>query len=331
MKRIWMTALALAGACLGPCSALAQGAVQLRFATAGPGSAWHDYSTGIADLLKEKLPAGSSIETKGAPGAIATIKMVQGGKAEIGFGFAHTAASACSGTGIFKEKQGNLRALVGGLDAYYFATFVTKRSGVTGWEEIAEAKNKFWLLTLKAGSMGEQGVRQVLALLGSSKEAVVDKGGFVEATARSATPRQIKDGLAEGWASVVPRGHPMANQMASLVDMAVLPLPDNVISGMVAKHGWVETVMPANTYKGQTQAVRTVKSATNLLASPSLPDEVAYIITKAIVESAGAALAKVHVALSDFNPSQATDTVLHGGCPLHPGAARYYKEAGILK
>ena len=331
MKRIWMTALALAGACLGPCSALAQGAVQLRFATAGPGSAWHDDSTGLADLLKEKLPAGSSIETKGAPGAIATIKMVQGGKAEIGFGFAHTAASACSGTGIFKEKQGNLRALVGGLDAYYFATFVTTRSGVTTWEEIAEGKNKFWLLTLKTGSMGEQGVRQVLTLLGSSKETVLEKGGFVEATGRSSTPRQIKDGLAEGWASVVPRGHPMADQMASLVDMAVLPLPESVISGMVEKHGWVETTMPANTYKGQAVAVKTVKSATNLLASASLSDEMAYLITKTVVESAGEALDKVHVALADFNPKLAADPVLNGGCPMHPGAVRYFKEVGLVK
>jgi TRAP transporter TAXI family solute receptor len=331
MKRIWMTALALAGACLGPCSAFAQGAVQLSFATAAPGAAWNNYSVGLAELFKAKLPAGSDIQLKIGPGAIFSIDLVQSGKADIGFGFAHTAASACSGTGVFKEKKDKVLSLLGGLDSYYFATFVTKRSGVTTWEEIAEAKNKFWLLTLRAGSMGEQGVRQVLALLGSSKEAIVERGGFVEATARSATPRQIKDGLAEGWASVVPRGHPMADQMASLIDMAVLPLPESVISGMVEKHGWVETVMPANTYRGQAVAVKTVKSATNLLASASLSDELAYLITRTVVESAGDALHKVHVALSDFDPKLAADPVLNGGCPMHPGAVRYFKEVGLLK
>jgi TRAP transporter TAXI family solute receptor len=331
MKRFWMTVLAFAGGCLGPCSALAQEVAVLRFATAAPGAAWHNYSVGIADLLKRKLPAGTDVELKGGPVAIFSIKLVQSGKAEIGFGFAHTAASACSGTGIFKEKHDNVRALLGGLDSYYFATFVTKRSGVTTWEEIAEAKNKFWLLTLRAGSMGEQGVHQVLSLLGSSKDSIVGKGGFVEATGRSGTPRQIKDGLAEGWASVVPRGHPMADQMASLVDMAVLPLPDRVISGMVEKHGWVETVMPADTYKGQTVAVKTVKSATNLLASASLPDDVAYTVTKTIMENAGEVLSKIHVALADFDPKRATDPLLNGGCPLHPGAERYFKEVGLLK
>jgi TRAP-type uncharacterized transport system substrate-binding protein len=100
---------------------------------------------------------------------------------------------------------------------------------------------------------------------------------------------------------------------------------------MVEKHGWVETVMPANTYKGQTVAVKTVKSATNLLASASLSDDMAYLITKTIVESAGGELGKAHVALSDFDPKLAADPLLNGGCPMHPGAARYFKEVGLQK
>jgi TRAP transporter TAXI family solute receptor len=219
---------------------------------------------------------------------------------------------------------------VGGLDAYYIATFVTKRSGVTTWEEIAEAKNKFWLLTLRKGAMGEQGVRQILALLGSSVEHMVSKGGFVEATGRNTTARQIKDGLAEGWATVVTRGHPTAIEVTNLNDMVILPLPDDVISGMVEKHGWVEAVLPANSFRGQTQPVKTVKAVTNILAASSLSDEVAYAITKALMENADK-LPKVHIALTDFDTKQAAAPILNGGCPLHPGAARYLREAGLLK
>src|SRR5688572_6769485 len=90
MKRIWMTALALAAICLGPCSAFAQGAVQLSFATAAPGAAWNNYSVGMAELIKAKLPAGSDVQLKIGPGAIFSINLVQSGKADIGFGFAHT-------------------------------------------------------------------------------------------------------------------------------------------------------------------------------------------------------------------------------------------------
>jgi TRAP transporter TAXI family solute receptor len=330
MKRICMTSLMLAGIGLGAFSALAQEPVRVRFVSASAGSAWSSYSAGMAEMITPKLPAGSGFEIQGVPGAIASIKLVQGGKADIGFSFAHTSAAACSGTGIFKEKLDNVRALVGGLDAYYFGTFVTKKSGVTTWEEIAEAKNKFWLLTLKPGAMGEQGVRQVLGLLGSSVDTVISKGGFVEATGRSTTARQIRDGLAEGWASVVTRGHPTATQVSNLNDIAVLPLPDEVITGMIEKHGWIEAVMPPNSYKGQTGPVKTVKAVTNILAAASLADDVAYTITKTIMENA-ASLPKMHVALGDFDPKRAADPILNGNCPLHPGAARYFKEAGLLK
>jgi TRAP transporter TAXI family solute receptor len=330
MKRIYVKALVLAGICLGAFPAVAQGPMQVRFVSASAGSAWTSYSAGMVDMITPKLPEGSGFAVQGVPGAIASIKLLQGGQADIGFGFAHTSAAACSGTGIFKEKHDKLRALIGGLDAYYFGTFVTKKSGVTTWEEIAEAKNKFWLLTLKPGAMGEQGVRQVLNLLGSSVETVIGKGGFVEATGRSTTARQIKDGLAEGWASNFTRGHPTATQVTNLNDMIALPLPDSVIAGMIEKHGWIEAVMPANTYRGQTDPVKTVKAVTNILAASSLPDDVAYTITKTIMENA-ANLPKFHVALGDFDPKRAAEPILNGYCPLHPGAARYFKEAGLLR
>ena len=223
-----------------------------------------------------------------------------------------------------------MRALLGGLDIYYFGTFVTKKSGVTSWEEIAAGKNKFHLLTTKAGGTGELAVRQVLALLGSSKEAVAKKGGMVEATERSGAAETIKDGQADGWAHIVTKGHPGATQIVTINDMVMLPLPDKVIKGMVEKNGWAPAEIPANTFKGETRPVKTVKAATNLLVRADVPDAVVYTITKTIIENADK-LRKIHAALGDFDPKLAATPVLNGNCPLHPGAAKYYKEAGLLK
>ncbi len=330
MQRAWMMTLVVAGLCLGGFPTLAQEKVQLRFATVGVGSAWYKYGAGLADLVKPKLPAGSSIDVLPIAGGIANIKLLQGGEAELGISFAVSSAEGCAGTGVFKDKQDKVRALMGGLDIYYFGTFVTRQSGVMSWEEIAAAKNKFWLLTTRAGGTGEQGVRQVLGLLGSSIEDVANKGGFVEATGRTSTARQIKDGLADGWAHTVTRGHPAATQVVTMNDTIMLPLPDYVISGMVERHGWAEAAIPPNTFKGQTQTLRTVKAVSNILVAASVRDDVVYAITKAIMENADK-LPKIHVALSDFDPKKAADPALNGNCALHPGAAKYYKEAGLLK
>jgi TRAP transporter TAXI family solute receptor len=319
-----------AGILLAAPAAEAQQKVDLAFGTVGIGSAWYNYGAGIAELVKPKLPAGSSINVLPKAGGVGNIKLIQSGEIELGISFAVTSAEGCGGFGAFKEKQTKVRGLIGGLDIYYFGTFVTKKSGVTSWEEIAAAKNKFHLLTTRAGGTGEQGVRQVLELLGSSKEDVAKKGGMIEATERTGTAESIRDGQAHGWAHVVTKGHPAATQIVTLNEMVMLPLPDKVIKGMVEKHGWAEATIPANTFKGQTAPVKTVKAVSNILVAASVPDDIAYTFTKTIIENTDK-LSKIHAALGDFDPKRAAEPGLNGNCPLHPGAIKYYKEAKLMK
>jgi uncharacterized protein len=308
----------------------AQQKANLRFGTVGIGSAWYNYGAGIADMVQRQLPPGSSIDVLPRAGGVGNIKLLQSGEIELGISFAVTSAEGCGGFGSFPEKQSKVRAVLGGLDVYYFGTFATKKSGVTTWEEIAAAKNKFHLLTTAPGGTGEQGVRQVLALLGSSKDDVAKKGGQIEATTRSGAAETIRDGQADGWAHVVTKGHPAATQIVTINEVVMLPLPDKVIAGMVQKYGWAPAEIPANTFKGQTQPVKTVKAVSNILANADVPDSVVYTFTKTVMENA-ARLPKIHAALADFDPKKAADPSFNGNCPLHPGAARYFREVGLLK
>jgi uncharacterized protein len=308
----------------------AQQKANLRFGTVGIGSAWYNYGAGIADMVQRQLPPGSSIDVLPRAGGVGNIKLLQSGEIELGISFAVTSAEGCGGFGSFPEKQSKVRAVLGGLDVYYFGTFATKKSGVTSWEDIAAGKNKFHLLTTAPGGTGEQGVRQVLALLGSSKEDVAKKGGQIEATTRSGAAETIRDGQADGWAHVVTKGHPAATQIVTINDVVMLPLPDKVIAGMVQKYGWAPAEIPPNTFKGQTQPVKTVKAVSNILANADVPDSVVYTFTKTVMENASR-LPKIHAALADFDPKKAADPSFNGNCPLHPGAARYFREVGLLK
>lgn len=323
-------ALIAAGLLIGAAQATAAEPVKLRFASVGIGSAWYTYGAGIADLVKPQLPAGSSIDVLPIAGGKGNIKLIQNGETELGISFPMPAAEGCGGFGEFSKKHDKVRGLIGGLDTYYFGTFVTMKSGANSWSDIVEGKNGFRLLTTKVGGTGETGVRQILALLGSSKNAVGKKGGSVKAMARKATASAIADGKAEGWAHVVTRGHPVATQLTTTNEMQMLALPGPVIKQMVAKHGWVEATVPPNTFKGQAKPVHTVKAASNILISADIPDDVAYTITKTIIENV-AKLRKIHAGLSSFDPKRAVDPGLVGNCPFHPGAVRYYKEAGLMK
>ena len=302
--------------------------VKLRFGTVGIGSAWYAYGAGIADLVKTKLPSGSTVDVLPVAGGKGNIKLIQKGEAEMAISFPMPAAEGCGGFGEFKTKHDKVRGLIGGLDTYYFGTFVTKKSGAKSWGDITGGKVR--LLTAKVGGTGEVGVRQVLGLMGSTKDAVGKKGGSVRAMARKATSGAISDGKADAWAHVVTRGHPVATQLTTTNDMMMLGLSGDVVKGMVSKHGWVEATVPPNTFKGQTEPVKTVKAASNIMVSSSMADSVAYTITKTIIENAKK-VKKIHAALSNFDPKNAANPGLLGNCPIHPGAVKYYKEAGLMK
>ena len=322
-----VAAAVVAGAMVMPANAAEK--VSARIATAGLGGSWYVYGAGMADLVKTKLQPGSSFDVLPIAGAIGNIKLVQKGEAEFGLSFPMPSAESCKGYGAFKTKQDKVRGVMGGLDVFYFGTFVTTKSGAMSWSDIAAAKNGFRLLTANIGGTGENGVRQVLALLDSGKKKVKAKGGSVKVIARAQTASAISDGKADGWAHVVTRGHPAATQLTTTNDMRMLGLPDNVIKGMISKHGWIAATVPANTFKGQTEAVKTVKAATNVLASADVPDEVVYTFTKTVMENA-ARVRKMHSGLSKFDPKSAVAPGLVGNCPFHPGAVKYYKEAGLM-
>ncbi len=310
------------------CTGVAQ-AASMRFASTGIGSSWYAIAAGISDLSKSLTPDGTEFEVLPIAGTRGNLKLVQNGEAEFGLTFPMPAKDACAGTGWVDGKYDNVRAVAGGLDNFYFAAFVKESSGVDSWEEIAEGKNGFRLLTVKVGGEGEIATGQILAYLGSSKEKVEQAGGSVKPASRTATTQEISDGKADGWAHNAGFNHPVANQLLSLGGMTVLGLPDVVIDGMVNEVGWQPYEIPAGTYEGQNEPLQTITASTNIIVHADVPDDVVYAVTKAVVEKAEA-LKKIHAALAPYDPKRAADPKLNGHCELHPGAVRYYKEAGML-
>jgi uncharacterized protein len=328
MKKLTLGTFVLA-AVLGATQVSAADAVKLRFATVGVGSSWYNYGAGIADITKSALPSGSSIDVLPIAGGVGNMKLLQKGEAEIAISFQMPSAEACGGFGSFDKKYDKVRGILGGLDSYYFVAFMTKASGITSWKQIVSGKKPTRLVTAAVGGTGEVGVRQVLGLLGSSKEVIAEKGGSVKAMARKATGSAIADGSADGWAHVVTKGHPIATELTTITDMVAIGLPDDIIDGMVKKYGWVPAVLPANTFKGQTKPVKTVQAASNLMTSSDVSDATVYAFTKAFIANVEK-VKKIHAALADFDLKEAVKPGYIGNCPRHPGATKALKEAGLL-
>lgn len=85
-------------------------------------------------------------------------------------------------------------------------------------------------------------------------------------------------------------------------------------------------VIPRDTYRGQVADIETLGVDNLLVCREDLPEELVYQLTKAFFEALPE-LAGTHVAAKGIDPEQGPATPI----PLHPGAARYYRERELLR
>ena len=101
--------------------------------------------------------------------------------------------------------------------------------------------------------------------------------------------------------------------------------PEQAVQADAGLGLWTPYRIPAGTYPGQNTAVDTIAQPNFLAVRADVADEDVYLITKAIYENLGF-LQAIHKATN----AMALDKAITGlPMPLHPGAARYYREAGL--
>ena len=88
---------------------------------------------------------------------------------------------------------------------------------------------------------------------------------------------------------------------------------------------WVPYTIPAGTYPGQKKDVKTIAQPNFLAVNADVSEEHVYKLTKAIYENLPF-LQAIHKATKAMDIKKAMAGL---PVPLHPGAAKYYKEVGL--
>jgi len=307
---------------------LAQQPVTLAFATLDTGSAWYVYGATMAELLRKTLPPGSNIDVKPRAGGVGNPRLVAKNETPLGFGFTVTNRWAYEGKEAYDAKLENLRGLVGGLDTYYLVAIASRKLPVTSFRDLKDKKIPVKLYTQPVGSLGEFAGRQLLRAAGMSYADLRGWGGSTQHVGYNVIVDAFRDGRADILFAVVTPKHPSVSEIVSSVDVKFIGL-DAATATALAPLGYNAATMPADTFKGQTESVKTVGFPTVLITNKDLPEPIAYTVTKTIVDNKDA-LVRGHAGLVEFDPKTAwqPDKV---GIPLHPGAERVYREKGWMK
>jgi TRAP transporter TAXI family solute receptor len=169
------------------------------------------------------------------------------------------------------------------------------------------------------GSVSERVTAGALQVLGIEKKVqLID---IDVAAAPDAVMSNKVSGLAMAGSFPIAR----IADIAKATPIRLLSLPSPVIAKMVAADDSIQQqVIPKNTYAGIDTDVTTVAVPVGIYATRHMSANTAYALTKAFWSQLGA--------LGEKNPvwrGVTGSAVATLGITLHPGALRYYKEAGI--
>ncbi|RYH08031.1 TAXI family TRAP transporter solute-binding subunit [Tropicimonas sp. IMCC6043] len=311
-------------------TATASVAQDVRIGAMREGSSWYVFAATLEQMI-EPILGNNSVEVIARGGGVANPMVVQGGKAEIALSNVATAVWAANGGDAYQGMAApDIRALVGGLNDVYVGViarngFLEKR-GTTDLKEILQSDEPVRVLMKPVGSSAVPAAEMIFEALGTSADEIKSNGGDIIQVGTGQIPDQIRNGNADLYVDTMIKGHPTITEVALTADVSFLDLPQEV-QDLLAENGLkIGTYGPW--FKGQESATIGANLGTVLIANAGLDEETAYQITKTIIENADELKAS-HGAWSNFDPAQAMKPE-NTGIPLHPGAERYYKEAGLM-
>lgn len=226
----------------------------------------------------------------------------------------------------------NVAAVCGGTDITWgtimFTDAFVQKTGYTTLEEVFEAKYPVRIVTKAPGSFGMDGANDLLDCFGLTWEDIDSWGGASYHIAPSQMTDMLKEGSADVSIDIVSLGQPAFTELCMTSTMHVIELKEETRAKMNEK-GYNSMTMPANSWNGQTEPVETICGCETILVRKDVPDDVVYALTKGICEKKNE-IVELVPAMESFDPSNAW-TIEMTGIELHPGAAAYYKDAGLMK
>lgn len=307
--------------------------VELTFATQDVGTTAYVYASTMANLFTDAFPAGSIIDvTTTSPGGVGSPVILENGQCDITISNGAPAKWAAEDGILDNPPTETVRGVAGGLDQAILNVLFTQdfvdKTGITTVEEIVEQKYPVRVAVKSSGAFGELACNKVFEVLGASYEDIESWGGSVTQTGSDAIVSLLKDGKADLTIDHIAPGQSATSELCMTADMYFPQLADETLE-LLTKEGFDYTVIPAGTWTGQEEEIKTVGSPQVIICSSELDDAVVYNITKALCENTDT-LVNASAALAAFDPTTAWEPIKLGA-PIHPGAEAYYREMGYME
>jgi TRAP transporter TAXI family solute receptor len=319
--------IAFAGALLG--ATLLGGptpaAAQQKFVTIGTGGVtgvYYAVGGAICRLVnKDRKQHGIRCSVESTGGSVFNVNALKAGELDLGMAQSDVQYLALKGEKQFKDAGpwGDLRAV---FSVHPEPFTVVARPEVNA-KSIQDLKGK----RFNVGNPGSGTRASMEELLGGLGWSMSDFSLAAELKADEHGPALCDNKIDAFFYAV---GHPSANiqDPTTVCGAKLVPLTGPAVDKLVAQHPYYAKVnIPGGLYNANPDPVPTYGVLATLVSSAKAPTESVYQIVKAVFENFDE-FKRLHPAFANLEPKE---MIKNGNsAPLHDGAAKYFKEKGLM-
>lgn len=297
-----------------PTSVAHAGIEQLSMGTATIGGTFPNLGGPLAQCVNKALP-DVNITSEYTQGTTENLRLIQKKKMQLGMITPMLGFFARKGIKMFKGEPIDFRVIVRLIpNASFWAVLQTSNV-----RTFADLKGHKVSVGPPSGGLGVVSRAQLAANHINYKKDI--KPLFLGAADGA---QALKDGNAE--ACLLIKG--LAHLVASTHRIRYIPWGEKELKDFLAKHPYFgEYTYPPNTFKGIDYPIPAIDSGIQLICAPDMDQDLVYKLSKAIVENLDC-IAEIYAPAKALTPEWVASKLAN---PFHPGAIKYFKEAGLWK
>ena len=288
---------------------------RMTMGTGGTSGTYYGYGGVLGQYIKNH--AGIDVTVVSTDGSKANIQGIQAGNYQLGTVQSDVMAYAWDGTRSF-EKEGKIDSfrVVAGLYAEA-VQLVTMNPEI---KNVADLKGK----AVSIGAPGSGVYFNAIDVLTAAGLAETDIKAQYQSFADSADA--LKDGKIDAAFIVAGAPTPAITELCTTNNAYLVPIDGEVADKLIASCPFYTVYnVPAGTYQGQTEDVKTVTVKATLIVNADATEDDVYKLTAAIFDNAEAIKAE-NAKGAELSIENATSGMT---APFHAGAAKYFSEKGV--
>jgi TRAP transporter TAXI family solute receptor len=300
----------------------------ISIGTGGPTGVYFAAGNAICRLVHKEAAEGRKAGRKqgircSAPstgGSNYNIGQIKQGELDFGVAQSDWQYHAYNGSSAWKDKQFSKLRAVFSVHPEPLHIIVGGNSGITGWDGLKGKR-----VNIGNPGSGQRGTMDLLMETSGWKKDVFKLATELTSTEQS---KALCDGKIDAFIYTVGVPNAGVSVAADGCNAKIVNFNNALAKDLVDKRAYYAwATIPKGTYKTTTEDVTTFGVMATFVTSADVSEQTVYEVTRAVMENI-ADFRKLHPAFSNLDPKMMMKDGL--SAPLHPGAAKYYKEKGWM-